>query len=238
MGTLTLAELKEEVRANFGNRTDLDTRLTRVLNLAQERLARMRDFEEMQVTTTTTLSYTGVPATDVIGTLPDVAPYIREIHSVLLKDGTMSRKLRRVLTRTWDRVITDPAAIGAAEHPVMYQIWNFRAGTFEVYPPPNKTFTLQWRLTQWPTPLSGDTDVSIFRFKDELLIELATVYLGNQLGKEDDASKHWKKFRELFAEALEVDAQNSDVEVMPTSASGQGTLPMNYWQDPFVKGMP
>ena len=243
MGTLTLAELQDEFLRNTGNRSDLtQARQTRILNLAQERLARLNDFEEMQVTTTTNWAFTGVPATDMFLPLPDSSPFIRKIHSVLLKDGLETRKLRRILPRLWDKTIGDATALSTKQHPVWYTIWDFSLAKAEAYPLPHKAFDVQWRITQWPTPLVDAGDKSRFRMKDELLIELATIYLFDQLGKEDESVKHQKKFATLFKEALTTDSEDPDVEV-PSGLEQVGSSVMNPWDanyhlDPFAKRMP
>src|SRR3990167_8565002 len=59
MGTLTFTELQDEVRSALGGRTDLNARLPRALNIAQQRLARIHDFDEMETLTTTTFGFAG-----------------------------------------------------------------------------------------------------------------------------------------------------------------------------------
>ena len=105
MGTIALGtpdtsgSLMGEVKAALGNRSDTDGRILTALNLSQERIARLYDFAELHKTTTSTLTYTGVAADDMILPMPDTAPYIREIFSVVLKDGSSSHKLTQVPTR-------------------------------------------------------------------------------------------------------------------------------------------
>lgn len=245
MGTLTLAEMQEEFLADLGNRSELTAaKQTRVLNLAQERLARLRDWQEMRVTVNSTLAYTGVPATDMFLPLPDASPYIREIYSVLLKDGTQTRKMRRILPRLWDKVIRDATANNFTNHPSIYTIWDWSVATAkaEIYPLPNQAYPIQWRITRWPVALVNSSDKSQFRFKDELIVKLATIYQLNQLGKEDESLKHQKLFRDLFVEALSTDSEDPDVEI-PSGLEQVGSVTMdpwspNYWQDPFQKEMP
>ncbi|TXH53947.1 MAG: hypothetical protein E6Q97_11905 [Desulfurellales bacterium] len=239
MGTLTHAELREEVLVSLGNRNDVTpSRLTRALNLAQERLARRHDFEELQVTTSTTLTYTGVAATDLYLPMPDSAPYIREIYSVLLKDGVQSRKLRRVFTRTWDRLLTDPTALNEKDHPVFYTIWDYKLAKAEIYPLPNKSYDIQWRLSKWPTPLTTDSQTSDYRFKDELLIELGVIYIMDSLGKEADADRHRKKFAELYLEGLNTDSDKPDLDIeIGAGIPNNMSLGGDYWRDPFIRSL-
>lgn len=241
MGTLTLAELQEEILISLGSRKDItNARLTRALNLAQERLARRHDFEELQLTTATTLVFAGDPSVDLYLPMPDSSPYIREIYSVLLKDGVNSRKLRRVYTRTWDRIITDPTAIIGTDRPVFYTVWDYALAKAELYPVPNASYDFQWRLSMWPTPFDSavTTAKSDFRFKDELLIELGLIYIMDSLGKEDDADKHRKKFAELYAEGLNTDSDKPDLDIeIGAGVESSATVPGEYWRNPFIRSM-
>lgn len=244
MGTLVLGTpttpgtLAGEVHAGLGNRTDTDARITAALNLSQERIARLYDFAEMNKTVSTTMTYTGVPATDMFIPMPDSSPYIREIFSVVLKDGSRSHKLRQIPTRTWDRVLGDPSALSGNDRPYFYSIWDYQSGVAEIYPLPTKTLPVQWRITQWPTPLSAATDKSIFRFKDELLIEGALIYLMFSLGMEEDAAKHVKKLAGFMEEAVKADPREPDIDVQPSPNSEmQGDFQGAYWTNPFIKSI-
>ena len=241
MGTLTLGTattpgtLAGEVYAALGNRSDVSARLTAALNLSQERLARLHSFAEMNKTVPSTLTYTGVAATDMYLPMPDTAPYIREIFSVVLKDGQQSHKLTQVPTRKWDRILGDVSASNVNNPPRFYTVWDYASAQAEIFPLPDKTYYVQWRISQWPTPLSATGDKSIFRFKDELIIEGAIIYLMYSLGKEEDAAKHVKKLALFLAEAIKTDPREPDIEYVPSVGIDPSNPQNDYWLDPFVR---
>src|SRR5258708_952658 len=244
MGTLTLGTpntpgtLSGEVKAGLGNRNDTDARITAALNMSQERIARLYDFAEMSKTVVNTLPFVNDPTKDMFLPMPDAAPFIREIFSVVLKDGSRSHKLRQIPTRTWDRVLGDPSALSGNDRPYFYTVWDYQSATAEVYPLPVQSFPVQWRITQWPTPLVNPTVKSIFRFKDELLIEGALIYLMYSLGKETDATQHVKKLAGFMEEAVKADPREPDIDVQPSPMSEmQGDFQGAYWVNPFIKSI-
>lgn len=244
MGTLILGTpdtpgtLAGEVKCGLGNRKDTDGRIVTALNLAQERIARLYDFSEMSKTVMSTLTYTGVLADDMMLPMPDVAPYIREIFSVVLMDGSSSHKLTAVPTRTWDKVLGDASALSGSDAPYFYTIWDYATAQAEIYPLPTRTFSVKWRLSQWPTPLVNPSDRSIFRFKDELIIEGAIIYLMFSLGKEEDAAKHIRKLAGYMEEATKADPKEPDLDVQPNPINVmQGDFQGAYWTNPFIKSI-
>lgn len=227
MGDLTFVELKDEVRSALGGRTDLDSRLGRSINLAQQRLARMHDFYEMQIISTHQIMNNNLDNDRFLQ-----LPTLREVYSLVLLHGAESRKLVNRTTQWLDRIISMPE-YWARQIPTDYVVW----GTYiEMYALPLDTYTLRMRWTQWPLALSADTDLSQFLHKDELLIELALVYLYNSLGKESDASKHETRVKTLMSEALEMDRTHPDLNILPglsdVQAQGNTNNP-TPWLNPF-----
>ncbi len=98
MGALTLAELKTGVRDHFSGRTDKDTRLTQLLNIAQIRLVRDHDFEEMKGQTTLEPTFTGTLATDKFIAIPST---VKEIFSVAVIDGDAGYPVTQKAGRTF-----------------------------------------------------------------------------------------------------------------------------------------
>lgn len=225
MGTLTFTELQDELRAGLGGRTDLDTRLGRIVNLAQQRLARLHDFDEMKVISTTTVVNTPSDNDKYI-TLPDV----REVYSIVLVDGSNSQKLTQRTTRYWDTLLPKPE-YWARDRPRDYTIWG--STTVEIWPMANATYTLRLRWSKWPTALTGSA-TSEFLQKDEILIELSLSYAYRNLGKEEDAAKHEAIAMRLIGEAETMDSQLPDLDIMPIT--GQMSRHPQYWNDPFYTG--
>lgn len=86
MGVLAQSELWDEVRAALGNRSPSDipdSRITRVLNLAQSRIARSYDFSEMSQVAFCQMNFTGNAAVDKYLVPP---PRTKSIHSFVVLD--------------------------------------------------------------------------------------------------------------------------------------------------------
>lgn len=229
MGTLTYLELQDEVRSGLGGRTDLDSRLGRFINLAQHRLARLHDFDEMEIISVTQVLNTGDDG-DRFLQLPNV----REVYSIVLLYGGQSRKLINRTARSLDAVIPKPE-YWARNIPSYYNVWGVN---IEMWPLPLQTFDIRMRWTQWPLDLSADTDTSQFNQKDDVLIELAIARAMYSLGKEEDARKHEAIAKEILGEAALQDRTHPDLEIVPSASSsemnvaGGGGAP---WLDPFVR---
>lgn len=223
MGTLTFTELQDEVRSALGGRTDLNARLPRAINLAQERLARIHDFDEMETISTTAISNTGSDD-DRFLTLPAK----REVFSIIRLDGAQSKKLKQRTTRFWDSRIPMPE-YWTRNRPEEYVLWGDKA---EIWPMPNAAYSIRIRWSKWPTALVTGSSTSEFLQKDEILIELALIYLLNSLGKEQDADKHKNTVATLLAEAINNDDTKPDLDIEPGHG---GVLIGDPWVNPFVK---
>lgn len=237
MGTLTLTELKEELRASLANRVDLDSRLTRFLNLAQERLSRMHDFDEMEVIYRTDgLPFTDNARNDKYITLPS----LRELYTFKIKLGQRSRRLRQITERMWNRYVPQPEEYARGE-PQYYTIWN---NTCIIWPIANTaTIPAEIWYTRWPVPFDDalPNKTSDYLQKDEVLLELALVYAYKSLGKQEEAQKHWASARILLTEAINMDARKPDLDILPSIGDTEvssDVLPHEFWNDPFSKGSP
>lgn len=227
MGTLTFDELKDEVRAGLGDRTDLDARLGRFLNLAQQRLARVHDFDEMEAISSTVINNTG-SADDRYITLPS----LREVYSIIIEDASRSRKLKQRSPRQWDLLLPLPQ-YHSRDTPSLYTVWN---NTIEIFQLPDKSYTMRMRWTKWPTPLSTSNQTSDFLEKDEILVEMSLAYAYRSLGKPDEATKHEGVVRRLLIEAESADRSKPDLDQVGDARPGvQG--PSDYWRDPFVRSI-
>lgn len=227
MGTLTFTELKDEVRAGLSNRTDLDTRLGRFLNLAQQRLARLHDFDEMESRTTLALPYTGADSDKII-----TIPSLRELYSLRIISGADSRKLKQISNKTFDRQHPYPEYV-ARNWPHSYILWG---NSIEVYPLPHQAMTAYLRYTKWPTDLSAANGVSEFNQKDDVLIELALAYAFWSLGKEGEAQKHEAQAMRLLGEADSHDREKPDLDIAASNAPVGVAPSTEPWRDPFVRG--
>lgn len=232
-GILTLTELKAEIVANLGNRTDLNDRLTRFLNLAQQRLATIKDFQEMQQTTSSAFTITSNASTDKIISFTS----LREIHSFRVIDGSQSGKLKQVSTRQWDKVIPEPEYY-ARGVPTHYTIWQRSAELWKV---PDQAYDYVVRWTKWPTAFSDSSlsATSDYLAKDLLLISLATAYAFDSLNKTTEADRKYRQVGQLFMEAIHTDAVEPDLEFAPSKEIfGANVGTAEYWRNPFLLDSP
>ena len=121
MGTFTLDEMKTEIRECLGGRADYDTRLTLLINLAQMRLARRHDFEELRARGSLTAPVTGTPVDDMTVALP-TSPKLRKINSIAVMDGQNSQKLLGRTWRQWDSEIPKTEEFARGRHSMYRRI--------------------------------------------------------------------------------------------------------------------
>ncbi len=227
MGTLTLTQMQAEVRSYHGNRTDLDTRITRFLNFAQIRLARAYSFPELHKFVTATGSFVN-DATDRFISLP------ANVHSVkdfVLEDGDTSRKLEYKSPREFDRLYTGYISRGRSK-PAIYTRWQ---ECMELMPLPDEAYNYEIRYIVWPTDLVNGSDVSILDRKDELLILLAASIMHHSLGNTTKGRDLFGMFAAIREEVIVDETVEPDLEIK--SEQGPGSVPSGkYWANPFFTG--
>ena len=238
MGTLQFSEIKDEVRAAFAARTDLDTRLTRIINQAQKRLARQRNWKELYKLYTYTIPYTGTAADDKTIQSSNIfgSDSVRRIITARLVLGNgRSRKLERRPIRQWDRELPEPEylALGRPEKYVLYG-----DGSIDLWRVPDQTYTSVWRGLIWPAALSGDTDTSDLDNKDDLIVAYACRYAALSLQLYDEADRWKREIRDLFSEIEEDNIDGLDQDLLPRFESNQGSNLDTYWNDPFIDRSP
>ena len=229
MGTLTLADLKDELRTALGGRTDQDARLARAINLAQVRAARLWDFDELRRTYKATNFYNN-NSDDRFLAFP---ANIRKVHSLVLEDGANSRKLTYVPPRQWDKFLSS-VETSRRGRPTHYTKWQDQ---IEFYPIPDKQYTWRLRCTVWPADLSADTDKSDLDEKDDLIIALAASWIYLTLGDNDRAAYWYRVARSLFQEGMSEEGAQVDLEIKAGDPVGAVTA-AQYWSDPFVRSAP
>ena len=199
---LTLANMLDELRLVVGrDDSDLsDTQLTRWLNMAQHRVAEMYTFQEMLDEFASAC-------------VEDQKRYgfperMKEIISLVLVDGSMSRKLTQVGRRTFDTLEPYPESGVVSGKPTHYVL---QGTNFELFPIPDDTYTLKIYCSVFPADLSGDTDASDLLNKDELILAVATVRCFASLRQHDDAG-YWRSVEvpALFSAAVAADRPNPD----------------------------
>ena len=233
MGTLTLNELKAEVKTFLAERDDQDTRLTTALNIAQDQLARMHDFEEMKTTTSFNIPFTGDTSVDRFVTFASIGASgidPREIYSWRGLDDAESRKLTNVTARKLDELVPDPDFYDA-RIPRNYVVW---AKQFELWPAPDKQYPTILRSLNWPTKFddTAPTAVSDLDRKDDMLIWLALSWIFHSMGEYDRAQKFFGFVTNQMKTAIKEDLTRPDLHLAPGGVRPPRDTP---WADPFVR---
>ena len=237
MSLLTLTELKAEIKAGLGNRTDLDIRMDSIVDLAQLRLARLKDFDELRQIETATAAITATAADDKVITFPTLTnARIRKIYSLRRfapADETLTGKLQRVLTHKWDEVMPEPE-YWARGWPTHYTVWE--NNKFELWKVPDIAYTFQIRLSRWPKKVSvtGAGNPIDLENVDDLIIHLCLSYAYWTLGRTDRARDFYGIYRGLAKDALIEDATDLDQAMAGVKMPQDSFQGSDGVDDPFV----
>lgn len=228
-----------EVQAHLLNRVDLpDARCVAALNFAQAEISRLHDFKELKNFYGVSTFFSTDPFNDMF--IP-LAPMTKHIHTMILRDGVLSRKLRERPWRMFDKAIPAPDAL-ARSRSLYYSRWNQQC---ILYPVPDAVYPILMRITTYPRPfdLSQPQAKSDYEWKDDMLIKLAAAYLWKAFGRPDKANDleievfgpDPTRVGGIFAASIKQDTDMPDMEI--TQESDISVLG-KYWADPFVKSSP
>lgn len=233
MSNLTIAQIKSEIRAIHGGRTDADTRLNGIINLSQTRIARLYDFDELRALTTINTAVTSSAADDKIISLSTLGRY-RKIYSIRLISSTnMSRKLKKILSKKWDTIIPEPEYYSRGV-PEAYTLWG--KDQLELWRVPDAVYTMHFRYSRWPTTVTNDLDGSNLDLEnvDDLVIHLAASYLFMSFGNLDKSNEYYRIYAALAKEALGENIEDADT----IQAAFPETMRVTPGiADPFVRSM-
>ena len=239
MSLLTLADLKTEISTAFASRADINSRLDNVIDLSQLRLARLHDFDELRQKSSVNTVVTADAEADKTISFPTLTnARIRKIYSMRLLDtaGTVqARKLRKVLTKRWDREIPEPEyyARGTPTHYTVYS-----NNEFELWKVPDIAYKINIRVSRWPQKVSvtGEGNPIDLENVDDLIINLSISYIYHSLGRSDKGKEFFGIYRGLAKEALIEDSTDYD-EAMAGIAPGDGFGSTRGYDDPFVRSI-
>ncbi len=225
MGALTLAELKTGVRDHFSGRTDKDTRLTQLLNIAQIRLVRDHDFEEMKGQTTLAPAFTGTVATDKFIAIPST---VKEIFSLALIDDSAGYPIHQKAGREFAKQIPYNEE-WSVDRPRIFRRWGL--ANLEVWPIPDRAYVYPYLYASWPTDLSSESGVSDLSKKDDLLILLTATWWAVEIDRPDRANYFFAIFQNEYKNAVSEDEKKPDLDISGyrAGAGGHG----EYWKMPF-----
>ena len=221
---LTLKQIREEVRAGLGNREDLEPRIDKAINIAQNRIARSHKFDELYQTIdlTTTASQATLALTSITN--------LDKIYSVVLVDSTSSRRLQSIPNRLWDKAISTLQSLTEAR-PQYYSRWG--NGSIEFLPTPDEVYTIRVKYSKWPADLTDDNTTTELLNQEDLIIEYALHHLHKTLGNREDSEMYFRNYRNLLKEAIQDDETDFDTEYKP----GFDSSATDYWKDPFIKSL-
>lgn len=235
MGTLTYSDFENEINLALGNRDDASVasaRITRILNLAQMRVARFRKWEELEGLETRQLAVTADAYADRLISMPD---NIRDIYSIRVYDSTRTRKLQRIESRRLD--MEEPANEYITRNiPNRYTRWSQQ---LELDIPPDDNYTLRARVSYWPTAFAGatsPTQTSDLNQKDDLLISLSVNWIYQSLGNYERSGRWWVTFSNMLESARFEENEKPDVDYTPSASSSPSVG--DYWRNPFVQTSP
>lgn len=221
---LSLKQIREEVRAGLGNREDLEPRIDKAINIAQQRIARAHKFDALYGSTD--LSTTASTATLSLSSITN----LDKIFSVVLLDSTSSRRLQSIPNRLWDKAIATLQSTTEAR-PRYYSRWG--DGSLELLPTPDAVYTVRIKYSTWPSDLTDDNTTTALSNKEDIIIEYALHHLHKTLGNQETAEMYFRNYRNLLKEAI----QDDETEFDTVYAPGVQEIPTDYWKDPFIKSL-
>ena len=246
--------LVSEVKTNLGNRTDKTTaNILEWLNLAQVRLARVRNwselFETASVFITPLTSGTAYKTTNQKpGTGSETITYanggLKAMESIRVSFGgsdangpfDRSYMLSYLGRRQFRRLLPNPESSHAMQgYPSVFTEEDEQLYLYKI---PNKAYLLEIGYFSWPTDLTDSTTASNFDGKDDILINLASSIGFHSLGMRDQGGQYYAIANALIADAEAEDgATPSHVITGKGTSSTSGNLTGEPWNDPFVSSI-
>lgn len=229
-GTLTYTDLADEILKGLGNRTDFATsRIVRILNISQIRIARAARWEELEQLLERNTDVTADSDQDRMIPIP---ANVRDVYSIVLLDGSFSRKLTKIQHRTVDRRLPMPHYY-ERRRPHSYVLWR---ENFELFPVPDAVYALRARVIMWPTAFTGTSgQVSDLDQKDDMLIALALSWAFQSLKMIEEANRWWAVYKGLLSDAIDEEVENPDIDILPNPGLKDTSTGAPYYSDPFVR---
>ncbi len=237
MGTLTLANLREEIKAHLADRDDItDAQYNRAINLSQERMARAHDFRELSFSLSHLATFSDVPATDKFLPFSALALGGRDVKKVLsfiAIDGTNSNKITRKTPQQLDALIPSKES-WSTSRPHIYTEWRDQ---FEFWRIPDQAYTYDIRLRTWALDLSVDGTASDFDHKDDIIINLTVSGLFHRVGEYERGGRFFGIFKDMWDDAVKEELNEPDRVIRPPQNEPSRRASGEYWLDPFVRGV-
>ena len=251
MGLLTFTQIQAEIKKHHADRSDIDSRLNVVTDLAQMRIARIHEWDQLHFLIRGVLPYTGTKLYDKVYNLAADMPTgykIKTLYSVRLFDAAATLDWTPVgLNRIeFDKKLQEPSYAASGKPEFFTKVSTFSAAAtrvnpaLEFWPAPDAAYSIELRLQVWPRFLtdSGKTlaDKSDLEL-DDAIIHLSTSYLFNSLGREEKARFHFGIYKSILEDAQILDDKNFETSIVGVRVDG-GRAISEYWNDPFITETP
>lgn len=212
--------MQTEVRGMLGGRTDKDALIMRGLQFAQDTIAKLYNFAELQTDDTVTLSSTGDgnELTDATISFPIT---MHKIHGLGIQESDRVIPLDGINVGLWEQLIGDSGSYGRGKPDRFFQ----RHQSVTVWRPPDSTYTIRRVYDNWPTAIVLNTAkdapndlnaVSDLDHKDDLIIIQATVWAYTSLNNREQANYFFAIFKDKIG-IDSIDEQSKPVTVQSTT---------------------
>lgn len=233
MGSLNLTTLIAEIQRHHADRSDLtDQIVVDKLNIVQERLARLWEWEELDSGEEIVIPITSVPKDDKIITLVKTYRDIYSIRLITAAEAGRSRKLEYIPKRTFDDIFPEPE-FDARGDPLIYTVWQDK---LELYRVPDVADTLIIRGTKWADDFSSGVGSAKSEFdrKDDILIYWTVSMIWDHLGEYERSKRFFGIANNMIDKAKDEETTKPDLEIKPAFESRQRVRLGRYWADPFI----
>lgn len=234
-GVLTRKQIEDEALDNIAksglltlqSQTTLATRMTTWVNRSQQWIARRSDLLQYieSASTVTNQQFYAFPNN------------LRKVYGMKLEDGLNSRKLTCIMPWEFDRKVPLPSSITKLRS--WYYVPYKNTGQFELFPIPDKAYTLRLRHSVYPTDFTSTTAVSQYTGCDDAIVAYATMFGFRWLQELKDA-EDWKRQGDGIIAFVE--ENQNDTNQFPDwspAAEGFSTIDVEftgqYYANPFIR---
>ena len=221
------ADFEDEVRENIKRTTDgvSANRIYRWVDWAIQYLADLHTYEEMRKSDTSKSTADG-------GSSITWPTRMKDLYSMVVRDGARSQKLTYTRARQFDRDVPRPATF-AENLPYIYIDYG---STFEIFPIADAIYSLVIRMSQYPPALASTTTEPSLLRKDALISAIATTFGFWSLRELEDAAFWGREMvPPLYEASLTGDHSAEDwVPIARGFQSSPSTIQGQWWTNPFT----
>lgn len=237
-GVLTRTQIEQEILDNAAKSgaltlqsgTLLSARITTWVNRAQLWIARRADLLQATATSSTVASQQSYA----------FPSNFRNIYTLKLEDGLMSRKIQCILPWQFDQKIPLPSVMN--EERSWFYVPYKDTGTFELFPIPDDVYTVRLRYSYYPADFTSATATSEYTNCDDAIVAYGTMFMFRWLQELKDAAV-WEALGNQIVDSnnkLSTEAEQF-VDWAPVyegySAQNGDSFIGDYPNNPFVSGL-